>query len=51
MQLAKMWRGVPLRQEVAVRAGGGGGRGDHPQQVRRLENHNRLRLLFTQIFD
>lgn len=33
MRLAQVWSGVPLRQEVALRAGGGGGRRDYPEQV------------------
>lgn len=33
MRLAQVRRGVPLRQEVALRAGGGGGRRDHKEQV------------------
>lgn len=38
LPLPRMWltqvrRGVPLRQEVALRAGGGGGRRDHQEQV------------------
>lgn len=34
LRLAQVRRGVPLRQEVALRAGGGGGRRDHKEQVR-----------------
>lgn len=38
LPLPRMWltqvrRGVPLRQEVALRAGRGGGRRDHKEQV------------------
>lgn len=38
MWLAQVWSGVSLRPEVAVRAGGGGGRRDHPEQVCYLES-------------
>lgn len=33
VRLTQVRRGVPLRQEVALRAGGGGGRRDHQEQV------------------
>lgn len=33
MRLTQVWRGVPLRQEVALRAGRGGGWRDHKEQV------------------
>lgn len=31
VRLAQVWRRVPLRQEVALRAGGGGGWRDHQE--------------------
>lgn len=33
LRLTQVWGRVPLREEVALRAGGGGGRRDHPEQV------------------
>lgn len=40
MRLTQVWRGVPLWQEVALRAGGGGGWRDHPEQVHCLVSHD-----------
>lgn len=42
MRLTQVWRGVPLRQEVALRAGGGRGWRDHPEQVHCLVSSDSL---------
>ena len=45
LRLTQVWRRVPLRQEVALRAGGGGGWRDHPEQVCYLVNDSFWGLL------
>lgn len=42
VRLAQVRGGVPLRQEVALRAGGGGRWRDHPQQVCSLAGSDSL---------
>lgn len=39
LRIAQVRRGVPLRQEVALRAGGGGGWRDHKEQVCVMNEH------------
>lgn len=47
VRIAQMWRWVPLRQEVALRAGGGGRRRNHSEQVCRLETFGFRSRLFV----
>lgn len=49
VRLAQVRRRVPLRQEVALRAGGGGGRRDHPEQVCHLGGGASLLFIYCDL--